>query len=386
MKFRRSAGAPSGPGRRRSETGFGPSAAPGRRPLLRRIRWARLILIGLILGGIGWYLWSSQVSVVAQGVVSGETVSVAPIRAGRLSSISVTCGDVVRSGQTLAALGNQERLLELEERYQGLQGQLREARQSIEPALREASGTVEESYRRLEAARQAVAAERETRETYRRLFEQRAIGRQAWQDAQEGYRDAVAERNVAEARWRGRQAAYDRRESEYFTEIERLQDQLAEVDVQRRRAGRTVLTAPSSGTIATCRHEAGEVLQAGTPVFEVFRTETAHVLAYVEPADVQRIALGATATVRINGLPGRYEGRVTAILPLVQDLPPALSRYFWQQPAWQQHAPVRIEVPSLSGPQRSALSFGARVDVTLRNRGGGWPELEVPTLPEWLPI
>jgi membrane fusion protein (multidrug efflux system) len=382
MKFRRSAGTPRPPQAKTS-----PADRQARRPgLLRRIRWPRWILLTLILGGVGWYLVSGQISVIAQGVISGQTTNVAAISRGRVASVPVDCGDAVSEGQTVAVLGNEERLIELDARYSELQGELRTAREALSPALRESEEAAAAARRQLQAARARVADRAEARETYRALFEERAITRTRWRDVQETYQDALAERDVAQAQWRQTLASYDRRESELLSQIAELRDRLREIDQQRQRATRTVLTAPRRGTVARCDVNVGEVVEAGQPLFTLFRPDTAQVVAYLKPTDVRRINIGSEAEIQINGMSGTFQGRVRAILPLVENLPPALSRYFWQDQEWQQYAPVEIELPDLSPAQRRQLTFGARSDVTIQLwRPAGVP-LDGVRLPDWLPI
>lgn len=384
MKFRRSGGSrPAAPASSDRTARTGGSRRPS---LLRRIRWPRWILLSLIVGAIAWYLVSGQISVIAQGVVDGQTTNVAAISRGRVASVPVDCGDVVNEGQTVAVLGNEERLIDLDARFSELEGELRSAREALSPALRETEQAAAAARRQLQAARDRLGERAATRETYRRLFEQRAIPRSRWREVQDNYQDALAARDVAQAEWRQALASYDRRESDLLNRIAELQDRLAEIDQQRQRATRTVLTAPRRGTVADCNVNVGEVVEAGQPLFRLFRTDTAHVLAYLKPSDVGRINIGSEAEIRINGINGSFQGRVRAILPLVEDLPPALSRYFWQDQEWQQHAPVEIELPNLSPAQRRQLTFGARTDVTIRLwRPTGVP-LERSQLPDWLPI
>jgi membrane fusion protein (multidrug efflux system) len=377
VKFRRASGRADAP-ERRLRHGRGQAAAAA--PPVRRIRWSRWILLSILVVAAAWYLLTGQATVVAQGVVNGDTTRVAAISRGRILSADARCGDTVQSGQVLAAVGNEERLLEIDARYENLSGELQGARAETGPALRQARERAAAAYRALEAARTGLADAQEERATYMRLFDQRAITQTKMRNAEERYQDALAARDIAVAEWQEALAAYDRTESELFTTVELLRAQLNEVDALRQRATRTVLTAPASGTIARCEAAVGEVVEAGEALFEVFGTDSAHILAYLDPKDVRRIALGLPATLTINGLPGRYAGRVTAILPLVEELPPALRRYFWQDEEWQQYAPVRIDLRGLGPAQRRQLSFGTRADVTIEVWNPGFD------LQRWLPF
>jgi hypothetical protein len=60
-----------------------------------------------------------------------------------------------------------------------------------------------------------------------------------------------------------------------------------------------------------------------------------------------------------------FAARVVGAHPERPGMPPAMSRFFWQDERWSQYAPVRLDFAGLTAAQQSQISAGMRVDVSI---------------------
>ena len=88
----------------------------------------------------------------------------------------------------------------------------------------------------------------------------------------------------------------------------------ASLELANTRLGFTELSSPIDGFVLTKSAEAGEVLQAGAPVFTVANLEDIWLTAYINETDLGRVKLNQAVEIRTDTYPGRvYKGRVSFI-------------------------------------------------------------------------
>lgn len=272
--------------------------APRAAPRLRKRRWGRLVALGVAaaLAAGGWQ-WARTrkaeavpVSTVAvqKGTVRDFVTSVA---AGRVSA---------RQEATLRA--------EIAARVLKLHHRRGERVSAGDPLL---SYDAEELKRRVNAAQAGVSLARAqalqaqvsaataaaNAERVRRLRATGAIA-EAEADNQEGQ---------AKALLRGAEAAQAG-----------VSQAMANVELARVAAGKTVVLAPFAGVVLTTAVEAGETTAPGAPLLQLADTGELHVDAEIDEADLGRIAVGMPAEVSLDAFPGvKIEGKVTEIAPSV---------------------------------------------------------------------
>ncbi|MBL3568167.1 HlyD family secretion protein [Rhodovulum visakhapatnamense] len=141
------------------------------------------------------------------------------------------------------------------------------------------------------------------------------------------------------------------------------------VDQARRDLDRTVLRAPTDGTLANLGLEPGDLVTAGTRLAALVPDDALYVEANFKETQMQGIAPGATVEVTLDALPGRrFEGKVTSAAP-------ATGAVFSLLPAENatgnftkvvQRVPVRIQLPPealATGQLRAGLSAVVSVDT-----------------------
>ncbi|MCU0622404.1 MAG: HlyD family efflux transporter periplasmic adaptor subunit [Gemmatimonadaceae bacterium] len=141
-------------------------------------------------------------------------------------------------------------------------------------------------------------------------------------------------------------------------EARALAAQLAVLDDRLRRSR---VTSPVAGTVLTRFVEGGEYVQPGSPLFKVAGLDTLVFRAYVSEAQLGRVALGQTVTVRVDG--GRdslraLTGRVTWIAGAAEYTPTPIQTR--DERVTQVYA-VKIQVANPDG----RLRIGMPGDVVL---------------------
>jgi HlyD family secretion protein len=174
------------------------------------------------------------------------------------------------------------------------------------------------------AALRATVAQREAemdneRLAYARaqtLFKENTISAnelEAWQR-----RFTVAERALDEARHRAASIAEVRAVDVAYVEnqVALARAQLASAEAQ---VEQSLLRAPISGVVLDTLLQPGEL--ASTPVLSLGATGAMGVEAYVYDTDIQRVRLGAAATITSYAFPGALTGTVTDVAPLLRSSP-----------------------------------------------------------------
>jgi multidrug resistance efflux pump len=191
----------------------------------------------------------------ASGTVQARsTTQVSANMMGRIVSIPVVEGDVVRRGQTLVEIDNSEsktRMLKAE-------GALKEAQASIAEIDRSVEGAVAAS-RSAEAARQLA---RVTFDRYKELYERRSASAQEFDEAQSRLRSANAEVERARANI----TAIQSKKAQVNARIEQAKAEIANTRVYE---GYSRIVSPVSGIVVKKLAEAGATATPGTPLLSI---------------------------------------------------------------------------------------------------------------------
>lgn len=357
------------PKRLSSEPAPARATAPG-----RRLPVTRIILILIIVAVVGAFFVANDIRVVGEGVVQGDVVQIGPIYRSRVQEIYVRCTDRVGRGDILGAVGNELDLQALDLEYAALQADLEGAQALVEVDRSVARAAIASAEERLASIRTLTAQYDGDRQVYDRLLADRAITRDAWENAVQQFRTQNARVGEAQAAIRRAQADYDRLVQGQAVEIAQLQRELDELDRQRARVGQSFLVAPHDGTLLACLAREGQAVEAIDPVFDLFRNRTAYIQAYIRPQDIGRVSAGMRANLAVTGPLPPLSGTIIAVRSRYEALPPQLARYFWQNPEWQQYIPVDIAIEDLRPEDFFALRLGARTEVVIPvpSRLGTW--------------
>lgn len=275
--------------------------------------------------------------IVAHGTIEVIETDVSPMATARLLRVPVEEGDAVKAGDTLAILtqatlaatldGQRARLAAAEAALRDLErGARPEEVAAAEAELAGAEADVSRTTRDLERARVLAGGN--------------AISQQAVDNASDAVATATSRRDAARERLALLRAG---------SRPERIRQARADVSTARAalsaaeaNATDLVLLSPVAGVVFERYAQAGEVLTPGSPALTVGEVSRPWVRVFLPARDVARIKLGQSATVTLDGAPGRsYPGVVTVINPRAEFTPRA----------------------ALTEEEREDLMFGVRIDV-----------------------
>jgi HlyD family secretion protein len=280
---------------------------------MRKASRAAIVAIALVLvaGVLITSMRRSGSAATIVGVVRATEVRVEPEVNGQLMSIAVEKGAGVRAGDVLARLSAVELTAQADQARAALAsatanrnnvyaGVRREQVDSLKAAIAKASARLD--YVQAQLTRTSTLA--------RQSFEPQQSLDQAENDV------ASARADVAEA-----QANYDAavagptREERAIADVQ-VQAAAAAVTVLERRLDKMVLRAPADGVVTVIAAEVGENVRAGQPILMIEAAGQQWLSFNVREDHLDRLAMGETASVMLNGAAGAIKAAITELRPL----------------------------------------------------------------------
>lgn len=240
-------------------------------------------------------------SVTANGTLAAYDQTTASIKVpGRLRTITVDLGSVVRRGQVIAQVEPQDYNL----RIQQAEAALAQARARVglsadgkdDKVNPEETGTVRQARAVLDEARVA-------RDRAAKLVEQGIIARSEFGSVDANYKVALSRFQDAIEEIRNRQALLAQRRSELSLARQQLTD--------------TNVSAPIDGIVQEKRASVGEYLAAGAPVVDIVRMDPLRLRAEVPERDAHSVRSGQNVRVTIDGDNNVYVGQIMRLSPVI---------------------------------------------------------------------
>jgi len=228
--------------------------------------------------------------------------------AGRLQSISVDFGTVVRKGQAIAKLEPQDYQLRVQQAEAAL-AQAR-ARVGLSPdggddrVTLDQTGTVRE-------AKAVLEESKAKRDRAARLVNQGIIPKAEMDTADADYKVATSRYQDAVEEIRNRQGLLAQRRSELNLAHQQLAD--------------TILYAPMTGVVQEKRASTGEYLAAGAPVVDIVQIDPLRLRVDVPERESHKIHTGQSVRVTVEGDPDAYLGTVKRLSPSISQQNRVLS-------------------------------------------------------------
>lgn len=242
-------------------------------------------------------------SVTANGTLAAYDQTTASVKVpGRLRAIAVDLGSVVRRGQVIAQVEQQDYKLRVQQAEAAL-AQAR-ARLGLSPDGQddrvdpEQTGTVRQARAVLEEARL-------NRERAARLVEQGVVARSDFDSAEAAYKVAYSRYQDAVEEIRNRQGLLAQRRSELSSARQQLAD--------------TSVVAPLDGIVQEKRASVGEYLAAGAPVVDIVKMDPLRLRAEVPERDASNVRSGQNVKVTVDGDTNVYVGQITRLSPVIAE-------------------------------------------------------------------
>jgi RND family efflux transporter MFP subunit len=240
-------------------------------------------------------------TVTANGTLAAFDQSTAGVKvAGRLTSISVDFGSVVRRGQIIAQIEPNDYKLRVQQAEAGL-SQAR-ARLGLSPDGTDDKVSVEQTGT-VRQAKALLDESRLNRDRAVRLVEQGVVAKADFDAADAAYKVAQSRYQDALEEIRNRQALLAQRRSELALARQQLAD--------------TAVSAPLDGIIQEKRASVGEYLAAGAPVVNIVRMNPLRLRAEVPERDAGTVRFGQNVRVSVEGDAKVYLGQIKRLSPVI---------------------------------------------------------------------
>ncbi len=219
---------------------------------------------------------------------------------GRLESISVDLGTVLRQGQVIAQIEKKDYQLRLQQAEAAL-AQAR-ARVGLSPEgkddriVTEETGTVRQAQALLDDAKLKL-------ERADSLFKRGVLAKAQLDGADADYKVALSKYQDAIEEIRNRQALVVQRRSE--------------LEIARQQLTDSAIYAPFDGVIQEKRASIGEYVAAGAPVVNIVRMDPLRLRAEVPERESRSVHVGQEVRVTLEGDPNVYTGKIARISPAI---------------------------------------------------------------------
>lgn len=382
-----------------------------------------VLAIVLIIAGAVFLVWWFLIRqppvpnniITLSGRIEGDDSIVAAKTSGRIRDIRVREGDIVKAGDVIAILDDEQaaareqqarsatqeadtRVTHAQQQIEVLNEQLRQARLTVDQAKLDAQGRVHQAEAQVATAEanlsQAQAGYEQARydaERFTRLAKTGDVSdRQREQartnaDAQAALVEST-KKQVAAARGaltaaranlqnpaiRSSQASAVQKQiaqaqsdvSAAQADAERTRAQLKEAQANRSDLN---IIAPFDGTIATRSAEPGEVVSPGTPIVTMLDLSKVYLRGFVPEGDIGRVKLGQTARVYLDSNPRQpIDAVVSRIDPEASFTP---ENTYFRNDRVKQVVGIKLSIKSPSGAAKPGMPADGEILVD----GSTWP-------------
>lgn len=241
--------------------------------------------------------------VTANGTLAAYDQTTVSVKVpGRLSSISVDLGTVVKRGQLIAQVESNDYKL----RVQQAEAALAQARARLGLSPEGTDDKVDpDQTATVRQARAVLDEAKFNRERAANLVAQGVIARAEYDSVDALFKVAEGRYQDAVEEIRNRQALLSQRRSELALARQQLAD--------------TSVYAPLDGIVQEKRTSVGEYLAAGTAVVNIVRIDPLRLRAEVPERDAKNIRSGQTVRVTVEGDVNVYTGQIRRLSPVIAE-------------------------------------------------------------------
>jgi len=288
----------------------------------------KVALIAMLLLAVAAVVWfatrrtgNDGNTVAVSGTIEVTDVEVSFKIPGRVRERLIDEGELVKAGQIVARLDDDDLRLEVAQRERDMEVLAANLRELETGFRKEDIARADAAVTRVKADAERFKADFARQET---LFQREVISRRdfdvakaAYESSRAALREVVAQQELMHRGPRREQIDAARA---------RLGQSREALELARTRLGYTTLSSPMAGLVLAKHVEPGEQVAAGTPIVSVGDMANTWMRAYIAETDLGRVKVGQKARVRSDTWPDRrYEGTITFISPEAEFTPKSVQ-------------------------------------------------------------
>lgn len=334
----------------------------------RKGRLTRMAGVSMLGGAFMYTAVVPPTNMYMEGMVQGDLVPVAPMFRAQVTQTLATCYGRVKADEPLAIVNNFMLDEQYSSDYQARQASLRLEQINQNEGIAAAARDVEVAWQHHLAASATAEKLRSLSRSYDELHAAQAIGAAARDAALADWMRASAEAAASRSAWLKAKLSLDQARKGSAEKVDSLEKQITLLDQTRQRVSQQSLRSPVAGQVIGCSARPNAVVEAGTPIYQVFDTDRAYVMVFADPDEAASLKEGMPAYVDIPGIGESLPGHIAAVTMEATSLPQPLTRYFWQHDQWSQYRPIKVSIDNLDKlkPElRQKLIFNAKVKARI---------------------
>lgn len=343
-----------------------------------------LLAVGISYGGYK-YIHSLSHETTDDAQVAKKMNPIIPRVGGYITKVLIKDNDLVKKGDTLFVIDNNDYLVKLEEAKANLavaENNLAVAKADIGTAqanvsvstanVQSASGSIETAKIRLRRASADF-------ERYNNLFKNHSITKQQFEQAEANKQEAQSQLLILQDQQKA--SAFQKNVASARTNVSNKQVLVAEANVKKAQAaldaanlnlGYTVVTAAIDGQVSTVDLQPGQLVQPGQSLFYIINNQETWVVANFKETQLNKMREGQKVKLKIDAFPGEeFEGEVSSFSPATGSkfslLPPDNASGNFVKTV--QRLPIRINFTQNNNQDNLKLlrsGMNVEVDVVLK--------------------
>jgi len=313
-----------------------------------------VVVIGIIVGGIIWYLDYSSYLKTDDAYVTSDNISVGAKILGRITKLYVDEGDSVTEGQLVAELDSMDLLAQKQ--------QIIASKLQTEASRLQSEAKYESDQKGIKVLE--IANTRAT-EDYQRAKTQYAGGvttKEQFEHAQRANETTQAQLDASKAQLLVSKA-------QIHTAEATIAEANAKIGVINTQLDNTRLYAPTTGIVAKRWLLPGDVVQPGQSIYSVNNTRKFWVLVYLEETKMETLHLGQKVRFTIDTYPDvEFTGKVFMVSPSTASqfslIPPNNASGNFTKVT--QRVPIKVSIDSVNHGDLSSFSFRTGMSAVVK--------------------
>lgn len=289
---------------------------------------------------------------VYQGYVEGEFVYVASQLAGRLDGLPVARGSQVRPGDRLFTLEHdleQQGVDRAEANLKKAQDTVNDLKKGLRPE------EIDQILARIAQSEAQLALSKLEMDRRAALLATGAVAREEYDQSRTAYLNAKGA--LADFRAQLATGKLGSRIDQILAAQAQARSAQADLDQARWYLDQKLQNSTLDAQVFDLIHYQGEWVQAGSPVVKLLPPANVKVRFFIPEADLGKVSVGQSVTVRCDGCPKPFTGTVSFIFPQAEYTPPVIYSQDFR-------AKLVFMVEARFDPQTAqALKPGQPVDV-----------------------